>query len=452
NNPAIPLVGKGAIEHFRLAFKVLKDWKDRAGRLPLLIRGARQVGKTWLVREHAKLYDNFVEINLESHREYLGVFKEYYGKPKELIAAISLVAGQKIEDGKTLLFIDEIQESKEALLSLRYFKENMPEQHVIAAGSLLEFAFKDFSFPVGRIQFFHLFPINFEEYLIATNRQDLVNALLALNEKNPVPVAVHEKLLSEIALYCLIGGMPEVVKTYIETDDWRICQELQQVLVANFREDFYKYASKANIEHVRLVFNSAPRLLGQKFKYSNVDSGVKSRELSEALGLLGQAGLIYKAFHTSANGLPLAAQLNPKKFKVFFLDIGLAQRILGLNLAQSYLERKVLLANRGAIAEQFVAQEMASFTGPNQPPELFYWHRETRSSQAEIDLVAEFQSSVFPIEVKSHRSGNLRSLHLFLEEKGRFVAKALKVSSAPYSLDGKIMTLPFYALLKLRER
>lgn len=436
----------------RLASEFLGEWKRRSDRLPLLIRGARQTGKTWLVREHAKAYKNFVEINLESHHEYLKVFKDYYGKPQELIKAISLLSGQKIESGETLLFIDEIQESKEALLSLRYLKEEMPQQHVVAAGSLLEFAFQDLSFPVGRIQFFHLFPMNFEEFLMATGREDLIKAILALDEKNPLPEPVHEQLLGQVSLYCLLGGMPEVIKAYKETGDLQQSQEKQQILVATFREDFYKYASKAKVEYVRMVFNGAARLLGCPFKYSAIDAEIKSRELSAALNLLGQAGLIYKAHHSSCNGLPLAAQINPKKFKVFFLDTGLAHRVLGLNLSQLFLERKELLSQRGSSAEQFVAQELVSFTAPNESPQLFYWHRQARSSQAEVDLVTEFQSHVLPVEVKSGRSGNLASLHLFLKEKGQFAPKALKLSVAPYAAGSPIISLPFYALTRLKRR
>ncbi len=417
----------------------------------MLIRGSRQVGKTWLVREHAQLYENFVEINLESHHEFIKLFRDSYGKTHDLLKAISLLSGKKIEVGKTLLFIDEIQESKEALLSLRYFKENLPQQHVIAAGSLLEFAFKDLPFPVGRIEFFHLFPMNFEEYLLATNRKDLVEAILASDSQKPFPEAVHEKLLDEVATYCLIGGMPGVLKTYLETGDLEQSQNIQQIHIASFREDFHKYASRANIEYLRMVFDATPRLLGQKFKYSNIDPGIKSRELSAALYLLEKAGLLYKAFHSSANGLPLGSQINPKKFKVFFLDVGLSHRVLGLTLSQLYLQRRELLANRGAIAEQFVAQQLLSFTPQNQSPQLYYWHRETKSAQAEIDLVTEYNSCVLPIEVKSHKSGGLKSMHLFLREKEKFVSKGLKISQQNYSKEGKIVSIPLYAMLKLQH-
>ncbi len=434
---------------YRFASTHLDLWKKKSQRLPLLIRGARQVGKTWLVREHGLSYPNFVEINLEAEPDYRKIFKELFGKPQELIAALSFLSGKEIKPG-TLLFIDEIQNSKEAILSLRYFKENLPELHVIAAGSLLEFSFQDLSYPVGRIEFFHLFPLNFEEYLTAISHDDWLDTIHNAHAKTPLPEPIHEKLLEAVALYCLIGGMPEAVKAYVETQNLQRCQEVQQVLVASFREDFYKYASKTNIEYLQISFQSIPRLLGQKWKYSHVDPDVKSRELASVLHLLEKSGLAYRTCHSSANGLPLGAQINPKKFKIFFLDVGLCQRLLGLSLAQLYLEKKTMLAHRGGIAEQFVAQELVSMTPPNQAPQLFYWHREERSAMAEVDFLLENPSGVVPIEVKSAREGRLKSLHFFLQEKKAFIYKAYKISAANFATHDKVESIPFYAVKSIQ--
>ncbi len=423
--------------------------RDKSRR-PMLIRGARQVGKTWLVREHARLYPSFVEINLESHPEYIPLFREQFGKPKDLLIGIAAISGQKLVPGETLLFIDEIQESKEALLSLRYFYENLPGQPVIAAGSLLEFCFQDLSFPVGRIEFFHLFPLNFEEYLIAMGRDDLISMIEQVNPKKPLAQAIHNQLMDEVAIYSLIGGLPEVVHTFVTSKDWRKCQEILQILVGTYREDFHKYSSRAEVEILRLLFSEIPRLLGQKFKYSHVDPSVKAGVLSRGLDHLEKAGLIYRSYHSSANGLPLGAQINRKKFKVFFLDVGLAQRILGLTLSEIFLKRRELLAQRGAIAEQFVAQELLSQTQKNETPQIFFWQRESRSSQAEVDFLIERESSPLPIEVKSGHGKGLKSMHLFLEEKKAYIHKGIKVSQANISMRDTITTLPLYALLKLR--
>ena len=434
----------------RLALNFLKQWGSQSNRRPLLIRGARQVGKTWLVREYGRSYPSFVEINLEALPESIPLFRDLYGKPQELLSALSLFIGKKIQPGQTLLFLDEIQGCKEALLALRYFKENLPQQAVIAAGSLLEFSFQDFSYPVGRIEFLHIFPMNFEEFLLAQNREDLVQAVSEANLLHPLPQAIHEKLLEEVSLYCLLGGLPEVLKTYVETGDFQQCQNVQQIIMTTLREDFHKYTPKANVEHLRLLFHGIPRLIGQqKFKYSHIDPHIKSRDLSLALSLLEKSGLTYKVIHSSGNGLPLEAQINPKKFKVYFLDIGLLQRILGLPLSQLFLQKKELLIQRGALAEQFVAQELLSYTRPNQLPRLYYWHREALSSQAEIDFLTEYRGFILPIEVKSKKGGHLKSLHLFMKEKEEFVENGLKISNLNFSVHQKILTLPFYALLKL---
>lgn len=434
----------------RLALASLEQWKTQKNRCPLLIRGARQVGKTWLVREHGQDYDNFLEVNLEAQPEFIRLFKEYLGNPQELVTVLSQLIGRKFPpNSRSLLFIDEIQECPEALVSLRYFKERLPSLPVIAAGSLLEFTFADLSFPVGRIDFMHLFPMNFEEFIMARERLDLVDAIKNLKKKS-LSNAVHTMLLKDIWLFCLLGGMPGVVQTYIEGGDLNDCQAVQQRLVVNYREDFYKYSSKARIDDVRQVFASIPRLLGQKFKYSHVDPHTKSRELSQALNLLVKAGLVYKVCHSSANGTPLGAQIKPEKFKAFFVDSGLCLRIMGLPLAQSAQEPIDTVSNRGSITEQYVAQELLSYTPQNQSPTLYYWHREDPSAQAEVDLITEHCGHVIPIEVKSQKGTGLKSLHQFMDEKKKFVKTAIRFSSHKYGHDKKILSLPLYATMLLK--
>ncbi len=435
----------------RLVLDILQTWKLNPDRYPLLLRGARQVGKTWVIREHGRLYSHFVEINLEAEPEYISLFKDHYGDPHSLLRAIGFLKNKKIEEEGTLLFIDEIQSSPEALLSLRYFREKKPGFPVIAAGSLLEFTLKEISFPVGRIQFIHLFPMNFEEYLLAQKKEDLLQAIFELPSQASLPNSVHEKLLEEVALYYFIGGMPKVLQTYVDSGDLVQCQEHQQMIVANFREDFHKYASRANLHYLQILFQAVPRWIGQKFTYSRVDPHLRSRELSTALNLLEQAGLVYKAYHSSANGSPLGSQINPKKFKVFFLDVGLCQRILGLNLSQLYLQRKDLLAHRGSMAEQWVAQELLSYTPKNQSPEIYYWQREEKSALAEVDLLLQKEASIFPFEVKSGEARPTKSLNIFLNEKEKYIPRGFIVSTSPYFKDSRITQLPFYALPLLEK-
>ncbi len=433
----------------RLALKSLEAWKVNPRKRPMLLRGARQVGKTWLVRTHATSYESFVEINLEKQPQFIPLFQKNFGNPIQLLQELSILSGQKITVGKTLLFIDEIQECSEALLALRYFREELPLQHVIAAGSLLEFVFSELNFPVGRIEFFHLFPLNFEEFLLALQREDLVEAIKNQDEKKAMAEPIHELLLDYFSTYSLLGGLPEVLKTYVETKDFRECQNIQQLLVATYREDFHKYAKKTQIQNLRLLFENTSRLLGQKFKYSEINRDLKAQDLAFALNLLEQAGLVYKVYHSSANGLPLQAQIDPKKFKVFFLDVGLCHRLLGLELSQLYLEKKNLLAHRGGVAEQMVAQELMSTTAQNEHPQLHYWHREASAASAEMDFVIARHAQVLPIEVKSQRARSSKSMGIFLDEKKEYVNKGLIVSRENFSFQERVQKLPFYGLMRV---
>ncbi len=442
----------------RNVLKTLDKWRISPRRRPLILRGARQVGKTWLARQLGKSFKTFIEINFENQPEFHKIFRENFGKPEELLKAISNYTEQKVVPGESLLLFDEIQECKEALVSLRYFYENLPKQHVIATGSLLEFALKELSFPVGRVEFLHVFPLSFQEFILARNKLGWIEAI---QKKDPIQTSLEDLLLNELRTYSLIGGMPEVIRTYIETEDLRECQEVQQILVANYMADFSKYASRAKVEHLKIIFENLPRFLGQKFKYSNVSEHYRARELSEALQLMKDAGLVYCVYHSSANGVPLGAQMNPKKFKVFFLDIGLCHRILGLQLKHLFVsEPKNILVNRGGLAEQFVAQEIVSTTLKNSAPQLYYWHREEKSANAEIDFVIEKNGKVFPIEVKSGNSGSQKSLNVFLKEKGllqglRVCPQKSGLSSFSMPLEvgktAEIEQLGFYELYKIGE-
>lgn len=431
----------------RNLLKILESWKIKVSRRPLLLRGARQVGKTWIVREHGKSYDTFVELNLEERPEYAKPFKELYGQPGLLIQSIENITGQQVNPGATLLFIDEIQDCPEALLSLRYFKEKMPELHVIAAGSLLEFSLKEHSFPVGRIEFAFLFPLSFEEFLQAQGRGDLISRISEMSHRHPADAATHDLLIDLYSIYSVLGGLPEVIQTYIDGGSFQECQDIQQLIVGTYREDFHKYASKANVGHLRKLFERAPALLGQAFKYSHVDRETKSRELSKALDLLEEAGLVYRVTHSSANGSPLLAQEKQRKFKLHFVDIGLCQRLLGVEIGSLITpSSRVNHVLKGALTEQFVAQELISLTPSNEKPRLHYWCREAKSSKAEVDFLWEYNREIFPIEVKSGTGGSMKSLHIFMKEKKQHLSHGFKASQGNWSLHDGIESIPFYGL------
>jgi uncharacterized protein len=434
----------------RIIFKSLETWSKRAHRKPLLLRGARQVGKTWLVRELGKSFENFVEYNLESQPETHEFFVKFYGEPAKLVKFLAADSGQQIVAGRTLLFFDEIQDCPEAILSLRYFKEKMPDLHVIAAGSLIEFALRDLSFPVGRIESLHVFPLNFFEYLSALGN----NALLdLLDGSTNLPDALHGRAIEELRTYMLIGGLPEVVATYAASRDFNESQRILQQLATNFRSDFAKYAKYSKLSHLRRVFDQTPSQFGKKLVYANISADIRARELSEAIDLLQLAGIVIKCHHSSGNGVPLSAEIVEKKFKLFFLDIGLACRVMGLRLSKELILKPEDIINRGGLAEQFVAQELLAANPDDETPALFYWHREERAAMAEVDFLLEKDNNVIPLEVKSGPSSKSKSLKVFLSEK-KNVSRAYRLSlENKNSPDSSVIKqLPVYLASLLKQR
>lgn len=422
--------------------KTIENWSFSPRRKPLILKGARQVGKTWLVRELGKKFDSYIELNFEED-PHLDIFFQKKLDPQNLLIDLQNYLGQKIIPGKTLLFMDEIQCSPQAITSLRYFYEKLPELHVIAAGSLLEFELQKLGLPVGRVQLLHLFPLNFGEFLSALGKESLRESLIHQNQE-PLPKPLHDQLLTLIRDYCLVGGMPEVVEHYRKNFDFHACQQILSEILNTFRRDFSKYAKKHQIKYVRMTFDQIPLQLGQKLKFSNLSREIKSAELSEALDLLEMAGLVYKIYHTSANGIPLGAEVNPKKFKVLFFDMGLTQKLLNLDLKILMINPDIIQINKGTLAELFVGLELIAYLPPQEIHGLYYWHRESRASNAEVDYVIAKGVEIYPLEVKSGSTGHLKSLHLFLEEKK--IKTGVKISSQSYFQQDHLINLPFYFL------
>jgi hypothetical protein len=439
----------------RNVFSKLQEWKKKSNRKPLLLRGARQVGKTWLLREFGKSFSSFVEINLEEQPELIQLFDQHMGQPQKIIEQLNLFLNKKIIPKQTLLFIDEIQECPSALMSLRYFHEKLPDLDVVAAGSLLEFTLQEISFPVGRVEFLYLFPLSFYEYLLALEEDELVEFLQKYKfDKSDSQISdlIHNRLVNELRNYCFIGGMPEVVKTYVETKDFQLCFEIQGDLVSNFRFDFSKYASRSKVPHLRMIFDSVPMQFSKKFIYANIADDIKSRELSQALQLLNAAGLVYLCYHSAGNGVPLSAEINLKKFKVYFLDIGLAIRSLGFKPHDLPTTSLSDLVNQGGIMEQFVCQELLSQTEKGSLPMNFYWQREALNSSAEVDFLIGVGKKVVPIEVKSGKQRFSKSLGIFMAEKATTLAYYISMDKSKILSDSKntqVINLSFYDLLKV---
>lgn len=433
----------------RMLMTELVQWKKAELHFPLLLRGARQVGKTYLVREFARQhFQGLVEINFEKETKFKACFDSL--DPITILNSISLMKQQDIKPGETLLFLDEIQACPNALMALRYFKEEMPQLHVIGAGSLLEFAINSeaISMPVGRVQYIYLKPLSFTEYLEASGNQRYVDFIRNITLNCVVPEVNHHDLLRLVREYMIIGGMPMVVDSYIKNKDLLTCQRYQTLLLDTYRDDFGKYASKANHVYLERVFDKTPGLVGQQIKYSTIDPDTRSREIKSAIEKLNHAGIIFPCYSSSASGLPLHTFMNERKFKLIFLDVGLVNRITRLDI-ELLLNVDMMLLNRGGMAEQYVAQELLAYQDCYEKAALFYWSRETKNSNAEVDFLINVGSQIVPIEVKSGSTGRLKSLQMFLSEKQ--LPLGVRVSERPLEINNNILSIPFYMLSELKR-
>lgn len=405
---------------YRFAIDYLKDWKTRASRKPIIIRGARQVGKSFLVRAFARdQFSNLLELNFEQNPGAASFFESK--SPREIISQIEARFDAPVEPGKTLVFLDEIQAAPKVLAALRYFHEDMPELHIACAGSLLEFVLQEhsFSMPVGRIEYLHLGPMSFEEFLLALGRERLRKWLGDYTINESVPDEIHAELLRLLRQYLVVGGLPEAVAVFARNGSYRECAQVQQSILATYRDDFSKYSSRVKHRRVEKVFAGVPRLVGQKFMYSQIDREERSKDLAEALRLLCLARVAHQVRHTAANGLPIEAETDDRHFKALFLDVGLLCRSLGLSVEDIEQPAETLLINQGALCEQLVGQHLA-YSGPcYEEPALYFWMRQARNSNAEVDYVMAIGQDIIPMEVKAGKTGTLKSMHLFVREKHR---------------------------------
>jgi len=419
-------------------------WKDTDDRSPLLIRGARQVGKTYLVKSFGEIYfEDTLAINFEKDDKFKAAFATL--DPKEIINRLYLQSSKMLVPGKCLLFLDEIQECTRALQALRYFKEDMPELHVIATGSLLEFALSNESIrmPLGRVESLFLRPLSFQEFLTATQSQHLREYLANVDFQKGIDDIVHEKLCESLRNYYFTGGMPAIVNEYITSNNLERVQTKQRSLIQTFKDDFGKYASKANHVYMQKILQEAPSLMSRNFQYSKIDPDMGSREIKKALNFLLEAGLLFKVTHTSAVGLPLGATANDKKFKLLYLDIGMVNSLSNL-LPEIFVQKDLMLLNRGIQSEQFVGQELLCYNPPYMSMPLYYWDRSKPSSTAEVDYVINVNDLIIPIEVKSGRTGSLRSLQLFLNEKK--CNFGIRLSLKPLSFKNRVLSIPLYMI------
>ncbi len=419
----------------------LEKWSKETNRKPLLIRGARQVGKSFAVRELGRKFDYFVEVNFDQRGDVRVLFEKNLS-PQEICNNLSLLYNTPIIPGQTLLFFDEIQACIPAISSLRYFYEKYNELHVIAAGSLLEFALEELpTFGVGRIRSMFVYPFCFEEFLIATGNNMLSQAIQNANFQNPLTEAVHSKALSLLKNFLILGGMPEVVATYVNGKSMLESMMVLDDLLISYKDDFAKYKKRVPSARISEVYESVMKNASKQFQYSGTaDANIK--QIKEALNLLIMSGLVIPVTHTSANGIPLGAEVNSKKKKLLPLDTGLYQRLLGLNLSDIVLSDDLDLINKGAIAEIFVGLELKKTASCYIRDELYFWKREEKNSNAEVDYLLQIGEDIIPIEVKSGKKGSMRSLHLFLaEKKSKY---GIRCSTENFNIMDNIKIIPLY--------
>ena len=418
----------------------LQRWQEGTRRKPLILRGARQVGKTWSIKEFGKnRFESLALVDLERNQPLRKLFDGDL-KVTRICSDLEVILQQKITPGKTLLFFDEIQACPRAITALRYFYEEMPELHVVAAGSLLEFALEESSFPVGRVQFLNLYPLCFAEYLEAIGNGAAATAVLG----NPAEIspAVHELLREELKRYFFIGGMPAAVKAYLENNSLRDAFEVQQEIAESYRMDFAKYTPRVDRFCLDSVFTSLSQHIGQQIKYARLGEGYSNPTLKKSFDALCLAQVARRIPSVDPSGLPLGATASAKVFKALMLDIGIMRYLSGMPNDIEYAKSDLLAIYRGAMAEQFVGQEMLAA----QKGGLYYWERQAKSSSAEVDYLAVLNGKIHPVEVKSGATGSLRSLHLFLASYPE-CGKALVFSDRQYAdlPEQKITFLPLYS-------
>ena len=429
----------------------LLEWKNEKDRKPLLLRGARQVGKTSAVRHLAESFEYYIEIDfLSSDNSDIAALFSQSISTKELCQKIAVIKGIPLEEGKTLLFLDEIQSCPKAIEKLRYFYEQIPNLHLIAAGSLLEFALEELpSFGVGRIRSVFMYPLSFEEFLTFQNLNALRDEMNNASPQKPLDEIFHKRLLQEFRNFLILGGMPEVDSYWCETHDFLKCRQIQNDLVISYNDDFSNNKKRIPASRIQEVFRSVA-IQGQgKFVYKKANPDLRTDQIKSALETLILAGLVYPVTHTCANGIPLGAELREDYKRMIYFDTGLLQRQLNLKAEDILVSDDFDVINKGAIAETFVGTELMKAGSFYEKNELYCWHRENAGSNAEVDYVIQNGSEIIPIEVKASKKGSMQSLRRFLALKGK--PYGIRTSLENFCEYDDIKVYPLYAIKNARE-
>ena len=425
---------------YRAAMTQLQEWKMKKRRKPLIIRGARQVGKTWLMREFgSREYASTVYINFDNNERMKALFEGGL-EVERLITGLELFAGHKIDPENTLLIFDEVQESPKALASLKYFNENAPQYQIICAGSLLGVALHHgTSFPVGKVEFLDLYPLSFFEFLMAMGKERHVDLL----QKGDFDMATTFKqdYVDLLKHYYYVGGMPEVVQAFVDNRDFNEAREIQQHILAAYEQDFSKHAPNEVVPRIRMLWNSIPAQLAKenkKFIYGLIKEGARAKEYELAMLWLTDCGLIHKVHRVSAPNLPLKAYEDLKAFKLFLVDVGLLSCMAGLRQDVLLDGNELFKEFKGALTEQYVLQQLATVKGLN----INYWMADR--GPAEVDFIIDTGSDVIPVEVKAEVNLQAKSLKVY---RDKFQPKlSVRISMADYKKEDWLLNLPLWAI------
>ena len=429
----------------RIAMKELVSWKNKPGRKPLIIRGARQVGKTWLMKEFGKNeYSQTVYVNFESSKLLKTLFVDNFDINR-IITALQIETGIQVNPENTLIILDEIQEAEGAITSLKYFCENAPQYHIIAAGSLLGVAMhKHTSFPVGKVEFLDLYPLNYTEFLLALDQQPLLDLLKSKDWT--LIKSFKEKYIQILRQYYYIGGMPEVVLSYRTQNDFKEVRVIQKRILTAYEHDFSKHAPSDIVPRIRMLWNSIPSQLAKenkKFIYGAVKPGSRAKDYELALSWLIDCGLVHKVCRVSKPGIPLKAYEDYNAFKLFIADVGLMGAMGDIDV-RTLLEGNVIFKEfKGALTEQYVLQQLASI------PDLVIYYWSAERSIAEIDFLIQYSGEVIPIEVKAEENLQAKSLKAFCQKYSP--QTAIRTSMSDFRKEDWLTNLPLYAIDKLTE-
>ena len=425
---------------YRVAIELLYKWKERNGRKPLIIRGARQVGKTWLMKEFgAKAYKKQVYISFDNNLRMQELFAADLNIER-IVTGLELYAGHKIEPAETLLIFDEIQEVPKALTSLKYFNENAPQYHIICAGSMLGVALhQGTSFPVGKVEFIDLYPLSFQEFMLAMGKEQYIK-LLDDGDYSMV-TTFRQEYIDLLKQYYYVGGMPEVVYSFSANKDFNEAREIQRRILDAYEQDFSKHAPHDTVPRIRMLWNSISSQLtkeNKKFIYGLIKEGARAKEYELALLWLTDCGLVHRVNRVTAPSLPLKAYEDFKAFKLFLLDVGLLSCMVRLRQDVLLDGNDLFKEFKGALTEQYVLQQLKTLKNIN----TFYWTNDRNS--AEIDFLIDNGEDVIPLEVKAEVNLQAKSLKTFRE---KFNPKtSIRTSMAVYKKEDWLINLPLYAI------